>query len=310
MQGLNCAMSAENCASYYGCQFPAMIADWRTRFGHAWVGTPHELTFIFVGLPAYVQDLPSTLYDQKVDTSLPLLRLSQRVASETLNHTAMTSLIDHGYLFGHHGSIHPMDKTPVGKRLLLSAREYAYQESGIISTGPIPVAAEHRVDTGSLRLRVDPRTVGSAGLLLRTEGPIRQQCPLGQKQISGNPTNDTVPQSQCGPASGFSVSAIVVGSFGREVWYDIVSMKLGPDHKSLVLSLPLPEAAYPKRLRYLFADWPTPTVYNAESFLGPNGQLPTPPFEMTIDTEEAVAQTVAETSATAASMHASGSHGA
>ena len=29
----------------------------------------------------------------------------------------MTSLVDHGYLAGHDGSIHPMDKTPVGKRL-------------------------------------------------------------------------------------------------------------------------------------------------------------------------------------------------
>ena len=43
-----------------GCQFPAMIADWRSRFATPWVGTPHELTFIFVGLPAYVQDLLST----------------------------------------------------------------------------------------------------------------------------------------------------------------------------------------------------------------------------------------------------------
>jgi hypothetical protein len=36
-----------------------------------------ELTFLFVGLPAYVQDLPSTLYDGKNDTSLPLVRLAQ-----------------------------------------------------------------------------------------------------------------------------------------------------------------------------------------------------------------------------------------
>ena len=32
------------------------------------------------------------------------------------------------------------------------------------------------------------------------------------------------------------------------------------------------------RLRYLFADWPVPTVYDAESFLGVNGELPLPPF--------------------------------
>ena len=40
----------------------------------------------------------------------------------------------HSYLFGHYGSIHPMDKTPVGKRLMLSAREHAYGETDVIST--------------------------------------------------------------------------------------------------------------------------------------------------------------------------------
>ena len=262
-----------------GCQFPSMISDWRSRFATPWAGTPHELTFLFVGLPAYVQDLPSVPYDGKVDTSLPLLRLSQSVASETLNHTAMTSLIDHGYLFGWHGSIHPMDKTPVGKRLVLSAREHAYGERGIDSSGPAPTAAKH--SGGTLTLSFD------GGLLLRTEGPSRQQCPLGQKQISGNPTADTVPQSQCGPATGFSVSvaAAASGEAGEVVWHDIVSMELGPDRKSLALTLPAEVAeaeAAPQKLRYLFADWPTPTVYSATSFLGLNGELPTPPFEMAI----------------------------
>ena len=103
MQGLNCAMSPADCASYYSCQFPAMIADWRTRFATPWVGTPHELTFLYVGLPAYVQDLPSMLYDKKVDTSLPLLRLSQ-AAAEAQNHTFGTSLIDHVSDFRHRPS--------------------------------------------------------------------------------------------------------------------------------------------------------------------------------------------------------------
>ena len=280
MQGLNCAMSGANCASYYGCQFPAMIEDWRTRFAAPWAGTPHELTFLYVGLPAYVQDLPSMLYDRKIDASLPLLRLAQ-AAAEVQDHTFGTTLIDHGFLFGHYGSIHPMDKTPVGKRLFLSAREHAYGETGIISTGPAPLAAKHA--GGSVTLTFDPKTVGSAGLLLRTDGPVRQQCPLGQKQISGNPTNAAVPQSQCGPATGFSVATASANN--QVVWHDIVSMEIGQDRKSrhqLVLKLPAVAAAAPEKLRYLFADWPTPTVYNADSFLGLNGELPTPPFEMDI----------------------------
>eukprot|EP01043_Picozoa_sp_COSAG02_P006918 COSAG02_NODE_202_length_29305_cov_20.432377_17_plen_494_part_00 len=59
-QGGNCAMSPTDCADYYSCQFPAMIADWRKHFQTQWADTGVELTFLFVGLPAYVQDLPST----------------------------------------------------------------------------------------------------------------------------------------------------------------------------------------------------------------------------------------------------------
>ena len=49
----------------------------------------------------------------------------------------MTSLIDHGYLYGPKGSIRPFDKTPVGERLVLSAREHAYAES-VVSSGACP----------------------------------------------------------------------------------------------------------------------------------------------------------------------------
>ena len=88
-----------------------MIADWRKLFANSAPEMP-PLTFLFVGLPAYVQDLPSSTYDHHTDESLPLLRLSQANASATQTHTFQTTLIDHGYLFGHIGSIHPMDKTP------------------------------------------------------------------------------------------------------------------------------------------------------------------------------------------------------
>ena len=54
MQGVNCAMSPADCADYYSCQFPAMIADWRKLFANSAPEMP-PLTFLFVGLPAYVR---------------------------------------------------------------------------------------------------------------------------------------------------------------------------------------------------------------------------------------------------------------
>ena len=313
-QGGNCAMGAADCAEYYSCQFPAMIADWRQLFQTQWSSTDIELTFLFVGLPAYVQDLPSTLYDGKNDSSLPLVRLAQRESGNaSYPRNWQTSLVDHGYLFGvsdararpytdpprsiecawsnsdcgaagqHYGSIHPMDKTPVGKRLMLSAREHAYGETDVVSSGPEPLKAL-APSPGRLTLTFEPRTVGASGLLLRTSGAVRQVCPLGEKQVSGNPTNATVPASQCGCASGFDVGTAAEG-------FDCVgvaTLKIGADKKSLTMRSPPRFAdAAGRTLRYLFADWPTPTVYNAESFLGENGQLPTPPFTMGIKSDDA-----------------------
>ena len=100
-QGGNCAMGAADCAEYYSCQFPAMIEDWRQLFRTQWSSTDIDLTFLFVGLPAYVQDLPSALYDGKKDSSLPLVRLAQRESGNaSYPRNWQTSLVDHGYLFG------------------------------------------------------------------------------------------------------------------------------------------------------------------------------------------------------------------
>lgn len=76
---------------------------------------------------------------------------------------------------------HPMDKTPVGKRLMLSAREHAYGERSVVSTGPEPIRAAV-LTGGKIMLSFEPRTV-SGGLLLRTSGAVRQTCPLGEKQV-------------------------------------------------------------------------------------------------------------------------------
>ena len=100
-----------------------MVADWTAKFSASSPGLP-PLTFLFVGLPAYVEDLPATTYDGKNDSSLPLVRLSQLASTKAADNIFMTSLVDHGFLQGHDGSIHPMDKTPVGKRLMLAAREH------------------------------------------------------------------------------------------------------------------------------------------------------------------------------------------
>ena len=195
----------------------------------------------------------------------------------------MTTLIDHGYLSGHIGSIHPMDKTPVGKRLMLAALEHAYG-ADVVSTGPAPRAASLSGDGTHITLTFDPSTVGPAGLLLRLSGAVRQQCAAGQRQLVGNPQSP-IPPSQCGSATGFEVG-VDAGADTGVAWHAVDTMALAAGKGALLLRVPTPLTPQRRgqglQLRYLFADWPTPTVYNSESFLGTNGELPTPPFVMPV----------------------------
>ncbi|KAH8052198.1 sulfuric ester hydrolase [Aureococcus anophagefferens] len=108
--GNNCGLNASACADFYACQFPAMIADWRAKFNNP------DLTFLFVQLPPYVENLPSTASSGAVDDSLPLTRLAQ-AAALALPRTAMATAVDHGDLAAPLGSIHPRDKVVVAERL-------------------------------------------------------------------------------------------------------------------------------------------------------------------------------------------------
>ena len=109
-----------------------------------------------------------------------------------------------------------------------------------------------------------------------------QVCVSGDRQLFGQP-QVPVPPSQCGPPSGFEVK-LKDGD-----WVPVNNVTLSTNKTQLFLQLPSPighadadQVATVTTLRYLFADWPTPVVYNSESFLGPNGQLPTPPFVLEI----------------------------
>ena len=110
---------------------------------------------------------------------------------------------------------------------------------------------------------------------MRTAGAVRQVCAAGQAQITGNP-HSAVPPSQCGPATGFEVGS------GAGTWTAVDSIALGKAPNALELAFPATAGQPPTKLRYLFSDWPTPTVYDGRSFLGANGELPTPPFQMDV----------------------------
>ena len=87
-------MSPADCASYYSCQFSAMISDWRVKFQNP------SLPFLFVELPPYVENLYSVNVNNQTDEALPLLRQAQaqvaQVGAHAGENTHKVSIIDHG----------------------------------------------------------------------------------------------------------------------------------------------------------------------------------------------------------------------
>ena len=104
----------------YATLFPAMIRDWRNKWGQG------EFPFFFVQLANYMKRV-----DAPVEKGWAELRESQ-LKTLSLTNTGMAVIID----IGNGADIHPKDKLNVGKRLAFSARKVAYGQD-IVHSGPI-----------------------------------------------------------------------------------------------------------------------------------------------------------------------------
>lgn len=102
-------------AAKYKLLFPALIRDWRQKWGQT------ELPFYFVQLANYKQRL-----DQPSDSDWAELRQAQAGALK-LAHTGMATAID----IGDAATIHPTNKREVGRRLALIAlsKDYGLHET-------------------------------------------------------------------------------------------------------------------------------------------------------------------------------------
>jgi sialate O-acetylesterase len=100
-------------AVQYRTLLPAMIADWRRRWGQG------DFPFLFVQIAPYRGQGPE-------------IREAQLIAWKNTPNTAMAVTID----VGDADDIHPANKEPVGERLALAARALAYAEP-IEYSGPV-----------------------------------------------------------------------------------------------------------------------------------------------------------------------------
>ena len=108
-------------AKEYQTLFPALIRDWRNKFGQG------DFPFLFVQLASMgpAEKEPS-------DHALARLREAQTMALAIPN-TGMAAAHD----IGEWNDIHPQNKKDVGLRLYRAALKVAYKEPGATATGPL-----------------------------------------------------------------------------------------------------------------------------------------------------------------------------
>ena len=97
----------------YRTLFPAMIGDWRIRWGEG------NFPFLLVQLAPFMG-----IAHTPEDTGWALLREAQRQTTLTVPNTAEAVITD----AGDSGNIHPTRKEPVGQRLALAARALVYHQ--------------------------------------------------------------------------------------------------------------------------------------------------------------------------------------
>ena len=142
-QGETNASSYQRADQYYRL-FPALINNWRSRWGY-------DFPFLFVQLAGYQPD-----EEQPADYKWARLREAQGSAL-SLPNTGMAVAID----IGNQNDIHPKNKQDVAHRLCLAAAKVAYGED-IVYSGP---AFSLFVPEGN-RLRIKLDNTGS-GLMIR-----------------------------------------------------------------------------------------------------------------------------------------------
>jgi sialate O-acetylesterase len=138
-------------AAQYRALFPALISDWRHRWGY-------DFPFLFVQLAGFGPELP-----ESAECPWAELRESQASALSVPN-TAMASAID----IGDATDIHPQDKQEVAHRLALAAERVSYGEN-VVDSGPTYRASQ----TEGSRVRVEFLTPRSELVIRDKYGYVR-----------------------------------------------------------------------------------------------------------------------------------------
>lgn len=262
-----CNASATLCAGYYGCQFPAMIEDWRSKWNGGMTPIPGRSSgprpFVFVMLAPYEGPISVIGANSNVQ-NVALLRQSQTKAL-ALPGVGMASAIDWGDMASPNGDIHPRWKSPVGARLGLAMAALAYSTAAVNSSfyNPTAISATviYRPGTKLFDVRV---TFNAAVTVVPPIGVGGQPVAPSSATLGCQPLIKRKPYTGC---AGFEVDTVPADKF----------LKVSGDPQDpTVLIVAAGSATPPTSVAYLNANWPVAIVWEAKT------AVPVSPFTLAV----------------------------
>ena len=217
-------------AEYYGCQFPAMIADWRLKWSQM-SDTNATFPFGFVQLSVWDDETKNqTCGNNTVCTDAAIVRWGQTgnygfVPNENMTNTFMATAIDLGDPTSPWNSdIHSRYKQQVAERLSNAGKNVIYGESDVYWMGP--VAEKSGIDNDNARLWVEFRNVQNEGLMVKNSDGFEVYDCMKDLWV-GN--NGSVRVMNGGDYVGFIVGGGVNISCVTEVRYNWYTAPCDPD---------------------------------------------------------------------------------
>jgi sialate O-acetylesterase len=225
--------------------FPALIADWRSRWGQG------DFPFLFVQLPNYKPRISEPCEkDDGRDSGTVVVREAQLETLKTVANTGMAVTID----LGEADNIHPPDKIDVADRLVRYARHMVYGEDVVFSS---PIYDSFAIDGDKIHIKF--KHVGT-GLKIGNPPPAAHTQTAAATSVAVAPP---AASRVIGPneLAGFAIS----GANKKFVWAKAVIES--PD----TITVWSDDVKQPVAVRYAWAENPEVNLYNS-------ADLPASPF--------------------------------
>ena len=236
----------------YGCSFPNLINDWRTKFGYG-----DALPFYFGLLAPYAAEAEAFVGLRQAQMQALLLPM-----------TGVANTIDLGDVHGSGGAVHPRNKSYVGERFARWLRHDIYGEKRVAVVGPAPASMTARLtDSGKQLLITATFTAGTSDGLFALSTPdcVNSTGGWGCCAVSGDSVGAGLLAFQFDDSSEPASGMVTIDQSARTLTLTVSDVKLPPAGQVVTVS-------------HAWEGFPGCALYNEH-------RLPALPFQVNVTVE-------------------------